>query len=354
MTPQPPSTPPHESFTVAAHFFQILTDHTSRQGLDMARLLDAAGIAPSAIQPDGHGRISFDAFSQLCDVAARLLKEPRLGLKLGQSVRPGHLGSHGFALMSCATSMELARQSARYSALTIDAGHNVVEARGREFVRVFRSNLPGQRSLGPLQEEMQHAIAVTLARYITHREDLNPNWVSFQHTAPNDLSEFEALFRCPVHFDADETAIGVDAQLMDLPLPHANAQVLRMMDDLSAQLMTQLGSTLEPNWLAAARQAALKAFRQGVPDADHIAQEAGMSADELKEQLSARGMSFRGFIDDLRQALALGYMRDPDLSLVDIAYLLGFSEQSAFQRAFKRWTGVTPGEHRRGVCNGST
>lgn len=58
-------------------------------------------------------------------------------------------------------------------------------------------------------------------------------------------------------------------------------------------------------------------------------------------------MSFRGFVDELRQALALGYVRDPALNLVDISYLLGFSEQSAFQRAFKRWTAMTPGEYRR-------
>ena len=351
MTPTSASPDATTPFTVAAHFFQILTDHATRKGLTTPELLAAARMDAQLIQPDAQGRVSFDAFRQLCEAAARLLGEPHLGLKLGQSVRPGHLGSHGFALLSCATSMELARQSARYSALTIDAGHNVIEARGQEFVRVFRSNLPGQRSLGPLQDEMQHAIAVTLARYITHREDLNPSWVSFQHPAPNDLSEFQALFRCPIHFAAQETAIGIDARFMDLPLPHANAQVLRMMDDLCAQLMKQLGDALEPNWLAAARQAALKAFSLGLPDVAHVAREAGMGADELKARLSERGLSFRGFIDDLRRALALGYMRDPDLTLVDIAYLLGFSEQSAFQRAFKRWTGLTPGEHRRGLTH---
>jgi AraC-like DNA-binding protein len=72
-----------------------------------------------------------------------------------------------------------------------------------------------------------------------------------------------------------------------------------------------------------------------------------MSEEQLKEALSARELSFRGFVDNLRQALALGYIRDPQMSLVDIAYLLGFSEQSAFQRAFKRWTGMPPGDYRR-------
>lgn len=337
----------HDHFTVAAHFFKLLTDYTPRHGLSTERLLNIAGMAPEDIEADSNGRVSFEAFKRLCDVAALELGDPRLGLKLGQSVRPGHLGSHGFALMSCSTAMELAKQSARYSALTIDAGHNVVESRGNEYVRVFRSNLPGTSSLGPLQDEMQHAIAVTLSRYITTREDIGPCWVSFQHPRPADTSEYDALFRCELRFGATETAIGIDRGFMDLPLPHANAQVLRMMDDLSAKLAGQLGNSLEPNWLAAARQATLEAFRTGIPEIETIAEQAGMSSGDLKDQLAKRGLSFRTFIDDLRQALALGYMRDPELGLVDIAYLLGFSEQSAFQRAFKRWTGMTPGDYRR-------
>lgn len=346
--PPAPSAPaqPH-TFTVAQHFFQLLTDYTDRQALPFDAVLAHAGLRSADVQPDGNGRVPFLAFRQLCEAAAALLHDPCLGLRLGQSIRPGHLGSHGYVLMNCATALELAQQSARYSALNIDALHNAVHTSGQEHVRVLHSNLPGGQPLGRLMDELQHAIAVTFVRWITQRDDLSPTWVSFRHARPDDIAAYEALFRCPVRFGTAESAVAMDTRHSQLPLPNANPQLRRIMDDLRAQLIQQLGSALEPGAWSVARRAVIEAFARGMPEPGPIAQACGLSEDDLKKMLAARGHSFRSFVDELRQALALGYVRDPGLSLLDIAYLLGFSEQSAFQRAFKRWTGATPGDYRR-------
>lgn len=338
----------NDSHTVAAHFLRIATDYINQQGLDEAEFLGRAGIDGEDIA-DPNARVPYRKFSHLCDLAAESLKDPCLGLKLGQSIRAGHLGSHGFALMSCANGAELMRQHMRYSSLTIDAAHAAFEQQGDDYIRYLRSNMPGGMPLGRLQDELNLATTVTLARWIANRHDLSPRWVAFRHAKPAEAKEYESLFRCPVHFGAEETAIAVDASYLSLPLPHANPQLHRIMDDLCAQLVKQLGHAHDPSWMAAARRAALESFKLGEPDVGFIARAAGCTESELKKNLSQRGSSFRSFIDDLRHALALGYARDPSLSLVDIAYLLGFSEQSAFQRAFKRWTGTTPGEFRRSI-----
>ena len=346
MTPPLLPTAAHR-FTVAQHFFQLLTDYTERQGLPWSAVLEQAGWQAETVEPNAQGRVPFDAFRQLCDAAATLLNDPCLGLHLGQSIRPGHLGSHGYVLMNCTSVLELAQQSARYSALSIDAGHNVLQQRGAQYVRVLRSNLPGDAPLGRLHDELQHAIAVTFMRWITHRDDLAPAWVAFHHARPDDVRPYEELFRCPIRFGAPESSIAVDAAFMQLPLPNANPQVRRIMDDLRAQLIRQLGSALEPGTLQVARRAVIDALARGMPEPGEVASACGLSEEELRETLAAHGHSFRSWVDDLRRAMALGYLRDPGLSLLDIAYLLGFSEQSAFQRAFKRWTGSTPGDYRR-------
>ena len=342
-----PDGEPRQEFTVALHFFQLLTDYTSRHGLAGERLLELAGLPVHVAKGDENGRVAFDVFNRLFEVAASELGEPSLGLKIGQRVRPGHLGTHGYALMNCSTALELAQQSSRYSALTIDACHNVIIKRGNEYVRVVHSNLPGGALVGRLVDELQHSIAATFGRWITNHEDLNPLWASFRHEHPGDISVYEEVFRCPLRFGAEETAIAMDSRFADLPLPLADPQVRRVMEDMCAQLVKQLGKALEPSWLASARRNALGAFQQGVPTLDVIAQSVGLSDHEFKDLLSARGISFRAFLDDLRRALSTAYMQDQGLSLVDIAYLSGFSEQSAFQRAFKRWTGMTPGDYRR-------
>lgn len=343
---QPNEPEDEDQFTVAVHFLRLLTDYAERQGLPTDALLAEQGL-PMSIFDDPNGRVAYKIFDALCETTARRLNEDNLGLKLGKHIRPGHLGSHGLALMSCATVRDLIEQSARYSALTIDAGHNIFELRDREYVRVWRSNLPHGRSLGRIQDELQQSIAVHLCQYLANRSDLKPAWVAFMHPRPVDTSVHEAVFGCPVRFNAEESAIAVDATLVDLPLPHANEQVRRIMADLCTQLLKQLGNALEPSWLAIARRTVLDSFQRGFPELADVASATGLSEQELKDKLAERGLSFRAFIDDLRQALAVGYMRDPSLSLVDVAYLLGFSEQSAFQRAFKRWTGQTPGDYRR-------
>lgn len=335
-----------ERFSVAVHFLRLVIDYLAEAEIPAGDLLFNAGLSQHQLD-DPNGRIAFDQFNTLCELSATALNEPSLGLKLGQSISPGHLGSHGFALMSCSTGAELMQQHMRYSSLTIDAAHVVIEQKGNDIIRYWRSNLPDGKALGRLQDELNLATTVTLARGFTHRQDLNPKWVSFRHSKPDDIGVYESLFRCPVRFSQPETAICVDAEYLTLPLPHANPQIRRIMDDLCAQLVNQLGVALEPAWLAMARKCVLDSFKLGLPDSKSVAEAIGMSEEALKTRFSERGLSFRGFVDELRQALALGYVRDPHLSLVDIAYLLGFSEQSAFQRAFKRWTGKTPGEYRK-------
>lgn len=333
-------------FSVGVHYMRLLTDYAASHGLPLERLLASAGISPETMN-DPNGRVPFADFARACEIAATLIGEPGFGVRLGASIQAGHLGSHGYALMSCTDAREMVQQSTRYSALTIDAGHNEFEQRGDEFVRYWRSNLPGGAPLGQLQDELHQATFVTLARVLGNRHDLSPNWVSFRHAKPADISAYEAVFRCPLRFNAPDTAIAFSASYMDLRLPHANAPLRRVMDDLCAQLLKQLGSSVEPAWLAIARRAVLESFKLGVPEPAAIAAAAGMSESELKDKLTEHGLSFRGFVDELRHALALGYSRDPSLGLVDIAYLLGFSEQSAFNRAFKRWTGMTPKQYRQ-------
>lgn len=335
-----------ENYSVAVHFMRLLTDYTERHGLPLDRLLELANIHHDILN-DPNDRVRFSDFAHACDIAANVLSDPDLGLNIGQTIRPGHLGTHGFAMMSCATAEEMLLQSARYSALTMDVGHNEFKMNGAECVRYWRSNLPEGVTLGRLQEDLNQATSVTLVRWFGNREDLNPSWVSFRHSKPSNIRAYETLFRCPLRFEASETAIGFPSDYLKLRLPHADTQVNRIMRDLCTQLIKKLGNALEPAWLAIARKTVLESFKHGMPEIAAVAKATEMTEAELKELLSERGITFRSFVDELRQAMALGYIRDPKMGLVVIAYLLGFSEQSAFQRAFKRWTGMTPGEYRQ-------
>jgi len=329
------------------HFVRLVTDYVARRGVTADALVAGAALDERYdLSVDG-ARMAFSDFARLCDHAAEALHDPNFGLHVGQSVKAGHLGSEGVSLMSCTTVREMVERSTRYSTLVFDACRNEFIERDDECVRYWHSNLPGGASPGRLQDEMNLALWITLARWLTGRPDLALRWVSFRHPRPADVREHEALFRCPVQFGAEATALAFDTRYLELPLPQANVAVRRVMDALCERLLAEYGSITDPPWLAACRGAILRSFERGVPSLTSVASAVELGPSQLRAYLAMHGLTFRGLVDDLRRQLALGYVRDPAFKLVEIASLLGFSEQSAFQRAFKRWAGMTPGHYRR-------
>lgn len=334
--------------TVAVHFFRLLTDYLSQQGHNVDDFLAAANFDVCLLD-DANERIRYQDFARLCERAKDQFNEPFLGIKLGQNAKPPHLGSLGFSLMASSSGLEMMQQTARYTSLSIDAAHTVFEKKGNRFIRYRRSNLPGGEALGQLQDELSHAVWVSLRRWLWNRQDLKLHWVSFRHEAPNDLTEYENFFRCELRFGCVENALCFNAGSENKTAPLANAHMFNAMNDMCESLVQKLGNRHEPSWLAQARQLIASSFKQGMPDIEDIAAQLDVDVDQFKQQLSEREMSFRAITDELRHSLAVGYIRDSKLSLVDIAFLLGFSEQSAFQRAFKRWTGLPPGKYRAGL-----
>lgn len=331
--------------TVSVHFLRLLTDYLVMQAVSVPEFLSRAGFDQHLLE-DSNNRVPFDEFSRLCQRAKRQLDEPFLGLKLAKNAKPSHLGSFGFALMACPTGLEMMNQTTRYTSLAIDAAHTVFEKHGDEYVRYRRSNLPDHRPLGQLQDELSNGIWVTLGRWLWNRNDLKLNWVSFTYEEPTDVSEYEDFFRCPIRFSTKETAIAYFAGGVLQPAPQADNQMLSIMNTYCNRLLKELSFSHEPVWMSLSREAVLMSLKKGMPHIRSVAEQANLSEKEFQHLLSEHGYSFRSFVDDLRHGLAASYMNDARLSLAEISYQLGFSEQSAFQRAFKRWTGVTPGKYR--------
>lgn len=334
------------TLSVAVHFFWILTDYLNEQQISSHEFLKKANFDLDLLD-DPNKRIPYEEFRRVCNLARDQLNEPTLGIKLGKRVKPSHLGAWGYALMSCSNAEEAMEHCIRYSSIAVEATHITFENRHDEFVRILKSNLPNNQSIGQLQNELSQTILITLVRWFTNEKNLIPKWVSFQHSKPNDISEYENTFKCPIKFDAEETAIAINTFQSNLKLTHSDSQLHSIMEGVCAKLLNEQGHSLEPSWLSITRSTIINSLQQGIPNLEAAAKAACISSEELKRNLAQRGESFRSFVDNLRRGLVMGYIHDPSLSIADIASLLGFSEQSAFQRAFKRWTGETPGEYRK-------
>lgn len=335
-----------ETRTVSGSFIRVLVDYCKSNDISVPELLASCGQHEGLLE-DPDGRIPFTVFLDLCRHLAKKQSNPAIGILIGQRMKPSFLGPYGIALISCSTVRETMVQAARYSILAVDLGSVELEEWEEEVVRHWHNPFSDSIPDGYIFDDVIMASWTMMMRQVLAMPDMVPRWVSFRHSRPVDLAPYEQLFGCPLRFDSDSCAIASDPSYLDLNLEQGHPEIKASMNALCEQLLKKLQSPTEPEWLGDARRHIVESFKSGSPELADIAVKLGTSSAALKARLARGSLTFRQLVEDVRYELALRYLQDPMLTLVDIAYLLGFSEQSAFQRAFKRSAGVTPGQHRK-------
>ncbi|MCY0989220.1 AraC family transcriptional regulator [Nannocystis sp. ILAH1] len=167
----------------------------------------------------------------------------------------------------------------------------------------------------------------------------------FCYPAPGHLDEYRRVFACPLRFDADETLIRFPRAVLAMPQPRADARLRLVLERAAAAVLARLPPASDMTQQV--RQALSEELRGGTPTCEQIARRLAIGVRTLNRRLQSEGTSFQQLLAELRCELARGYLGDRRLSISEVAYLLGFSEPSAFHRAFKRWTGHSPQAWRR-------
>mgnify|MGYP006186804785 FL=1 len=342
------SSPTPLAGSVSVAYLQGLLDYLGRQGLDPAALLALVQLEPT-ILAQREQRIAASTYLQLLGHGLRLSGDQNLGLHLGEAVRPGYYGVLGYLIMSCATLGDALHRQARYAVLVGSLGQ--VELLDEP----PRPGLEAQvaHRWQPLLPQLQrHCSEETLAAWVTFGRwvsglDSEPSEVRFQHPAPADISEHQRIFRCPVLFEQADNALVYPKRLLSTPLGQADAEMRRMLDAYAERqlaVIRQGDSVLERARTLLATQLGSEAV-----DLERLAAGLALSPRTLQRRLREAGLSFSQLVDETRQQLVLHYLRDPALELADIAFLVGFSEAGSLARAFRRWTGQSPGDFRRGL-----
>lgn len=335
--------------TVSVAYLQGLVEYLQRQGIAPEALLAHAQLSPEVLGQRDQ-RIAASAYLTLLSEGVCQSGDPFLGLHLGESVRPGYYGVLGYLIMSCATLADALHRQARYASLVGNLGQVVLDD---EPARLDGEALVAHRWQPLLAQQQRQLSEETLAGWVSFGRwisglDIAPTEVRFQHSAPADTSEHARIFRCPVLFDQPDNALVFPRRLLAAPLSQADAQVRGMLDAYADRLLAELNQghgVLDRARLELARQLP----EQGA-DLEAIAAALALTPRTLQRRLRESGLSFSQLVDETRQQLVLHYLRDPALELAEIAFLVGFSEAGSLARAFRRWTGTSPGEYRRHLC----
>lgn len=169
--------------------------------------------------------------------------------------------------------------------------------------------------------------------------------VEFSQPAPADISEHERIFECPVFFGRDACRMVIAREVWDLPRTGSDPHLFAVLDTHARMLLDQVPHP--DDIVKSVGQAIEEELRGGSPQLESVAKRLAMSPRTLQRRLRERGVLFNDLLDAARFRAAKTYLAQRDVAGTEVAFLLGFVEQSSFNRAFKRWSGQTPTEYRR-------
>jgi AraC-like DNA-binding protein len=282
---------------------------------------------------------------ELPEAIAGVLGDPHLGLHLASFVAPGAYGWVELLVRSAPTLRAAAMDMARYGALLRDHAVFTVEDHGDE--ALVSHFMPGEPELfGRHANELTLAYLVRVGRELWQRPDWAPRQLTFAHAAPAERGPLEAFFGSKdLLFSAGKNALVVERRAFDAPIWSRDATVRATLASRAAELLDN--EPVPADFWSRLMHELGRALPDGDADAMLIAKRLGMSRRTLQRRLAEEQMTFRGVIEDLRCKLALAYLTSDEAPLDQLADRLGYSDVRALLRAFKRWTGMTPGQYRQ-------
>ena len=328
---------------VAASIGAVILAAARRQGIDPAALAEHAGFDPS-LASDPDARIPLAVETLLWDEAARLSADRSFGIHAAEALRPGVFDVVDYAIRTAPSLRASLERLARYNRLVHDAAVFRLLEEG-DALRV-------EHGLGGVKQSRQ-AAEFTLASVVVVGGQLNgspiwPSRVTFQHEARGPTPEQLRLFGVAPSFSAPANSLTFSRELLDRPLPRTDPLLSRVIERHAEALLA-----LRP---AAAETSAARVRRilceilgkdESAASLPGLASRLHMSERSLQRRLADEGQTFDGLLDELRRELAHRYLSDKKIAIAEVAFLLGYSEPSAFHRAFKRWTGATPSQIRQ-------
>lgn len=309
-------------------------------GLDAARFLHEAGLS-AELPEDPDARVPVKALDTLLIYATAQIPDEAWGLQAARCWHPGNLGVLGHAWLACATLRTGLTRVVRYWRILGERAATRIEdtADGLKFAYDLKAADPVVEAVMP---DCILSIAVDMCR-INAGSDIRPLRVTLRRKRPADPEPWAAFFGCAVEFGANENAFVLSADDVSRPLPTYNRPLIGIFESL---LTEQLAKLSHDDVVSRAKAAFLEELSSGEPSGAEIARRLNMSRRTLQRKLAEAETSYQQLIDDTRREMALRYIDDRKMSVTDITFLLGFSGQSAFARAFKRWTGSSPTDYR--------
>jgi AraC-like DNA-binding protein len=258
-------------------------------------------------------------------------------LEVGAYIQPSHCGVLGYLSLSCEYLAEALQRFERFQRLLYEGNDDFTHAA----VDLVTFSWPFD--YGYSTRESDEVLISSLASYVrmlVGDEALRPTKIGFVHAKPENIAPYTQLLGCDVEFDCKNTYISFPITMLALKVEKADPALRALLDQQAHALLDVLpnGDQFEQQFY----KYLLRAMQDGKPTMSEVASYMNVSSRTLHRRLEGRDLVFKELLQKTRQQLAQQYLTEGHLTLSEIALLLGYSEQSAFSRAFKQWLGITP------------
>jgi AraC-like DNA-binding protein len=282
------------------------------------------------------------------DNAAELTGDPLFGLHLGARIRIDDFIGYGMLLCACTTTRMAVEQTIRFETLCHDLGHTEVVVDGDVAYYRFISHVAGLRGERHYLEAAAAAIRTT-GNWLA-RMSLPVFEFSFPHSCPDgvDPEAYRRVLNGPVRFDAEHVEARAPAALLDMPLPSAGDRSLfETLERGAVERLQRLAASSSGEFLGSVRRHIEANLAFGRANLETVAKALNLSPRTLNRRLTEAKTSFSELLAAARRDHARTLIANPEMTFTEVALLLGYNEQSSFNRAFRQWFDASPSEWRR-------
>ncbi|AKD54706.1 AraC family transcriptional regulator [Spirosoma radiotolerans] len=333
--------------TLSIASINLILFAAQQRGADADSLARAIGVSKEQLR-DPDGRVPIRLVQALWREVIAATGDPNISLRLGELINPVAIGVLAYVMMHCPTLGQAFDKLCRYQDIVCEGirttGRLVQSATAeKQFMLVLQ--ITSADIIYP-----QHALNSEFSIYLAVMRALTGHQVEateihFAYPRPIDTTEHERVFApARLTFDAPETAMILNADLIDLPILNASPSLSVVVEKHANDILDKLRT---PSLSSRVKSEIIALMKGEEPTLAAVAERLAMGVRTLQLHLKEAGTSYQQLLDDTRKELAIGHLREPKMSTTDIAFLLGFAEPSVFFRSFKKWTGLTPGAYRQ-------
>lgn len=330
------------NLTVSRHFVQAALVGAQAQGLDTRAMLRDAGISPDLLRIE-MARVSSDQFSRLMQILWNRTGDEFMGMG-PRKARTGTFATMCALVIDCPTLEAVYRRAYQFSRLfepMVAMELEVGEETARLVTRIEGDILDPSYFLRESILVIWHRLGSWLIG-----QPVELDSAEFDYPRPDHGDEYRHIFHCPLRFEAPETALTFDKRFLSAPVIRDKPEMHQFLKTSPADLLSRPDES--NTWTGRIRALIGRDFSRPLPDFESIAAELHTSPQTLRRRLKQENTSFQEIKDLLRRDMAIYYLSRQEWAINDIAAKVGFTEPSTFHRAFKKWTGVTPGAYREG------